>query len=294
MAKGISLHVGLNRVADSFRADPLRGCLKDAGAMSEIAALRHFAVRPPLLDGEATFDKVVNEIRAAAAGLEAGDIFLFTFAGHGTRVEDGELEELDGKDEAFVLFDHLLLDDVLRRGLWPLFAPGVRVLVVADSCHSGTVTQVPVGLVGDGAADNHTPYKARPPVDDEGFFDVSRGGPERTISDGARLQHLDENRDFYNDFLRGLPKDDPINATVLLLAACEDFDRTHDGPDNGVFTKALLEVLNGGAFAGDYEAYRTAIQQWPPLPSRNQVPQLLATGATLSPEFRFTKPVFAI
>lgn len=295
MAKGISLHVALNKVAQgSFSADLLQGCLNDARAMSEIALLRHFTVRPPLLDEAATFDNVVREIKDAASQLEADDIFLFTFSGHGTRVQDGELEELDGQDEALVLFDYLLLDDVLRRGLWPLFKPGVRVLVVADSCHSGTVTQVPPELVGVGAAESLISLQAGETVGDEGFFNVSQGGQPRSISEGARLRHIENHRDFYNDFLSALPENEPIAAAILLLAACEDFDTTRDGLDNGAFTKALLEVWDGGAFGGDYEEFRAAIQQRPPIAGRSQVPQLLPTGATTSPEFRFTKPIFTI
>src|SRR5205814_2346373 len=80
---------------------------------------------------------------AAAGQLTDGDIFLFTFAGHGTQRGAEDPAETDFQDETLVLFDHILIDNVLRRELWPRFAPGVRVVMVSDSCHSGTVFMLP-------------------------------------------------------------------------------------------------------------------------------------------------------
>ena len=49
-------------------------------------------------------------------------------------------EETDQLDETWVLYDRQLLDDELYD-LWCRFAPGVRILMISDSCHSGTVSR---------------------------------------------------------------------------------------------------------------------------------------------------------
>src|SRR5687767_11690455 len=100
MAKGISLHVGVNEtIADGIDVSPLEGCVNDAEAMQEIAQSRGFTTQL-LVQGAATFDAVRSEIRAAAQQLDEGDIFLFTFSGHGTsRAAPANTDESDFYDE---------------------------------------------------------------------------------------------------------------------------------------------------------------------------------------------------
>lgn len=295
MAKGISLHVGLNRVdPTAFRVPPLAGCVNDAEDMYKIAKSRGFYKRRLLVDEDATFERVVGAIEDAAEELVAGDIFLFTFAGHGTRVDDRELEELDTKDEALVLYDFMLLDDVLRRGLWPLFEAEVRVLMVADSCHSGTVSERMAVSGRVSVAERLSLAEAGVTLSTEMAVAAAEYEPVRRITDAARRRHLRKNRDFYEEFLRHLPENDPIEATILLLAACQDFATTGDRFENGVFTGALLEVWNDGGFDGDYERFRTEIESHPDLVSRTQQPRLTPTGTRLNPEFRFRAPIFTI
>ena len=47
-------------------------------------------------------------------------------------------EEPDRSDETWLAFDRQIVDDELYA-LWGKFKPGVRIIVLSDSCHSGTV-----------------------------------------------------------------------------------------------------------------------------------------------------------
>lgn len=112
MAKqGISLHLGLNRVDPVHYGGwdgALTACEFDANDMRDLAKSRGF--KPTvLLTPDATADAVQGAIWEAAKKLVAGDIFFFSYSGHGSQVPDGNKDEPDGQDETWVLFDRELV-----------------------------------------------------------------------------------------------------------------------------------------------------------------------------------------
>src|SRR6266403_3644762 len=134
MATGFSLSVGINSYGPNFpNAAVLEGCENDASAMRDIAVTQNFERCSLLRGAEATLDTVFTEVLYAADRLKDGDIFLFTFAGHGTQVPDRN--QRDEPDETILLYDYMVIDDVLEASLLSQFKSGVRVLMVADSCH---------------------------------------------------------------------------------------------------------------------------------------------------------------
>ena len=144
--RGISLHIGLNSVsADAYAGweGPLAACEFDANDMEALAKAK--GMKPTvLLTKKGTRANVLASMRSAAKALKAGDLFFMSFSGHGGQVPDvsGE-EDDDKKDETWCLYDGQLIDDELYFEL-SRFAAGVRVLVLSDSCHSGTVTRAPL------------------------------------------------------------------------------------------------------------------------------------------------------
>ena len=106
--------------------------------MKGIATANGFDVMGLLTDGKGTRNAVIKAIKEAADTLKAGDIFLYTYAGHGSQLPDFNAEgEATSVDETWCLFDGMFLDDEAYE-LWTRFREGVRVLVFLDSCHSGT------------------------------------------------------------------------------------------------------------------------------------------------------------
>lgn len=240
MPVGRSLHVGINEPSPAFPSGGrLRGAENDAAAMRDLASSRNFEAEliPPSL---ANYSTVITKLLGAAQASNPGDIFLFTFAGHGTGELDDGNDEKDRQDEALVLTDTLLFDDDLRLKVWPAFKKGVRVLMIADSCHSGSVAALTVES------------KPKAPV-------------LREISAETRRKHLKEYRHFYRQLVT--PVYAPIEANVLLLAACEDFDTTPDGYPHGDFTQALLNVLSTSSPANYHELIeRIAVEVGPQNP----------------------------
>ncbi|GAA0794376.1 peptidoglycan-binding protein [Spirilliplanes yamanashiensis] len=140
--RAVSLHIGVNRVDPARYGGwdgALSGCENDARTMTAIATAEGFTTRQ-LFTRQATVANVLAAIADAAARLTAGGTFLLTYAGHGGQVQDAGTDEDDRQDETWVLFDRQLLDDEINLALAD-FRPGVHVVTVSDSCHSGTVTR---------------------------------------------------------------------------------------------------------------------------------------------------------
>jgi hypothetical protein len=93
-----------------------------------------------LLDEQATVAALDERMASYAALLEAGDRLLLTYSGHGGQRPDANGDEDDGKDETWCLFGAELLDDQIGAML-ARFRRGVKIVVLSDSCHSGTVTR---------------------------------------------------------------------------------------------------------------------------------------------------------
>ncbi|EFJ07021.1 hypothetical protein SELMODRAFT_430194 [Selaginella moellendorffii] len=89
-------------------------------------------------------------IRDFVAAASAGERLLFYFCGHGTQFPDRNLDELDGNDEALCFNDGYLVDDILHNVMVQYLHEGVHLTAIFDSCHSGTVLDLPYGNTGSG------------------------------------------------------------------------------------------------------------------------------------------------
>lgn len=281
MAKGMSVHIGINQVDPAHYggwSGALNACEADAQDVQALAAGQGFETML-LKTSEATRDAVKGAIRSAAKALQEGDIFLLTYSGHGGQVPDENGDERDLEDETWCLFDAELIDDELRA-LWPEFRPGVRILMLSDSCHSGSVAKAPVSVT---EVDSLT----RGPLAE---ILGTVGAKYRFMPDDAAARTYRQHRTFYDEIQRGLPQPPPpIAATVRLISACQDNQLSLDGTFNGLFTGQLLRVWSSGRFAGDYAAFHKAILQRMP---SSQSPNHMVFGAP-NPRFDREKP-FAI
>ena len=257
MPKGISLHIGLNFVDPKHYQGwngELHACIADAKDMRALAKKKGFAGNTLLLDGQATAAAVTAAIQDASKKLAKGDIFLLTYSGHGGQVRDTNSDEKDNDrmDETWVLFDRQLVDDELYT-LWRKFKAGVRILVLSDSCHSGTVTRdIPVFL-GSGPRPRAMPR----PV-------------------GVAVENA--NRALYRSIQQNNSGSEKakLNASILLISGCMDNQTSMDGDNNGAFTGTLKKVWNGGKFSGSYRKLRDKIVSL--LPS-TQTPNYYCVGA---------------
>jgi metacaspase-1 len=216
----------------------------------------------------ATRARVVAQITKAAKALKSGDIFMLSYSGHGGQLPDMNNDEPDGQDETWCLYDGEFVDDELYA-LWRKFAPGVRILVFSDSCHSGTVTKMAyyqgtATARGQGVTSREVRYRFMPP-------DVA-------------LRTYRKNKPFYDRILKvKVPpeKKAAVKASVLLVSGCMDNQLSSDGDFNGLFTAQLLKVWKNGAFKGDYKKFhKEIVKRMPP----DQTPNYFWVGAA-NPKF---------
>jgi len=146
-----AVFVGINDYVP-FEDEPggdLLGAERDAREVREVLEER-WALDPAnaliLLGRSATKEAVRDALTVWLAGrAEPGDLAIFYFAGHGSQVYDLDGDEPDGLDETIAPADVLptssandIRDDELRA--W-LGAIGADVVVILDSCHSGTASR---------------------------------------------------------------------------------------------------------------------------------------------------------
>ena len=154
MARGLGLVVGLKGVDPAAYggwngSNGCWGCELDADNISRILRQQGFDVHA-LKTAKATSNNILRSLKSASENLGPEDIFVFYFSGHGGQQPDLNGDEQDGKDETLVAFDREIVDDELNA-IWTRFRPGVRIVMLSDSCNSGTNYKY------HGTIDNPTP-----------------------------------------------------------------------------------------------------------------------------------------
>jgi len=130
--------IGINNYPGIF--NDLKGCVNDAKDWSTL--LQGFGFETSLmLDSQATRINIKAAMQNLVEVTGAGDVAVFTYSGHGTQVADPGNDEGDTYDEAICAYDGNIIDDELRVFLDGLH-PQATLVVISDSCFSGSVTRI--------------------------------------------------------------------------------------------------------------------------------------------------------
>ncbi|MDX2135679.1 MAG: caspase family protein [Saprospiraceae bacterium] len=229
-----SFHIALNRLDPGHYpgVPDLRGPLNDAAFMERLTReVWGYRSATRLFNEQATAEAVLATLDDFAHRLRAGDQLLVTYSGHGGLVPDEYWQER-GKDseynQTWCLYDRQLLDEELYRA-YSRFAAGVRIFVISDSCHSGTVTKLFEEMAPEDAAL------------------VEHGYLSKSLEKDTVNTIYTQNQSLYDQLtaqFRDLPPNDGnIPARVRLFAACQDDQLAYDGSELGLFTQALKQVL---------------------------------------------------
>ncbi|MBL9129386.1 MAG: caspase family protein, partial [Verrucomicrobiales bacterium] len=149
--------------------------------------------------------------------------------------------------------------------LWGLFKPGVRIFVLSDSCHSGTVTRQMPAFPASGPAPR---IRLLPP------------------KQAAKVYR--QNAELYDGIQDSVPAGEKgsVRASVILISGCQDNQFSLDGTRNGLFTETLKKIWRKGRFSGSYKRFRNDIAQKMPA---QQTPNYTLVGRP-NPVFEAQKP----
>jgi hypothetical protein len=229
MATGQALVVGVPQPSPSsgWSAKWLPGVLNDVASASQLLGGLGFQTQV-LKNDAGRASTVLAGIRSAASALSAGDMFVFYYAGHGAQKASADSDE--AQDQLLLTFDRPIVDDELGA-CWALFRKHVRIVVITDSCHSGSNVRA---LDATGAS--------RVDV----MIDPIEPPPPMPLSIG--LTKVAGSRDV-------ISRDGPIEGlqcSLLHMAACQDWQQAMDLGNHGAFTDALLIAWNAG-FRASYD-----------------------------------------
>lgn len=243
----LALCIGINDYPGSN--NDLSGCINDAHDWADELSGRGFSVEV-LSDKEATRSAVIAAIKEIFYVNRKGDSVVVQYSGHGTQVPDTSGDEADGFDEAICLYNGLLYDDEIWS-LMKLKKPGVRLVFISDSCHSGSVVRA--------------------------FQPASIGKPK--FVPYQRIAKLVRPRDVR-------PAVEAFEADkspwpCLLMSGCQDNEYSYDanfgGKANGAFSRFALDALQRMDANATYQQWYDAIRKGLPSMQYPQTPNILGS-----------------
>lgn len=240
----------------------LRGCVNDATNWAQVFRASGFTVKL-LLNSDATGKNMRDAIRLAVGAARSGEMVVFQFSGHGSFVPDKDGDEPDGADECLCPHDILTNGPIVDDEIAGLFRTRKQVkrLIIADSCHSGTVARfapaIELRSIGGAVVASLFPSS------------LVKFLPPSVFCSWARKVGY-----------RFRASSSPGRQGVLLMAGCQDAEYSYDalfnGRPSGAFTYFALQELarKPATFQKWYDGVRKL------LPSRQypQTPNLYGTS----------------
>lgn len=259
-----ALLIGINEYHPDSNVGSLRGCVNDIQDFSDFLEKSYPTLNPvitKLFNEKATYQNVIDNFESKLIEApKAGDTVIFNYSGHGSQLNSADdFLKYDAKDldQTMVCYDSRLDDgfDIADKELAAMISSikeGVTVIVILDSCHSGTATR---------SVEHYTL------------------GKSRFTSGHTRSRELST---YYKGFYSRMQAT-TNNITIpkrehILLAACDREEVAWETPNHrGAFSSSLLSVLkkdNYVSYADLFVQLRSYIKKY----SSRQTPQFEPIG----------------
>ena len=263
-----ALCIGINNYPGTHM--DLQGCVNDANDWTAALDARGFKV-VSLTDDKATKAAMVQAMSDLIAKASKGDSLVITFSGHGTYQPDTDGDEADGLDEALCPYDlqtngAALIDDEIKT-LFATRKAGVRIVLISDSCHSGTVTRA---AKAEKDADSRPRFMPMGNWLPDKLLPKNRAGkPAATIlAPSGSTPLLGAYSRLLGDLLLAGCKEGPNNYS---------YDARINGRYNGAFTYYALKALKSLKAQATYADWHKAIGKYLPSASYPQSPQIVGS-----------------
>ena len=145
-----ALLVGINHYSKNEHFGNLRGPLRDVEDLGKLLARKYGFQIHELPERQATHEGILKAFRKYLIDdAKKDDVCLFFFSGHGTQIKNSKSSEGDKFDEALVPIDvkrpvteKKEVKEIRDKKLADLYNKaldkGVKLVVIIDSCHSGS------------------------------------------------------------------------------------------------------------------------------------------------------------
>jgi len=189
-----ALLIGLNyQVQHADSPDKLTGCVDDVDTLAELLMLSGWSLDDMMILTDNTKHQLPTRrnIISAAQWLvhdaQPGDVFWFSYSGHGSQEPDPHGYEEDGLRETILPLDvyqeGMICDDELNAILVRNLPSGCKLMALIDACHSGSLLNLPYHLTSSGWKEDVNPLHTKGDVqlfsgckDSETSMDGKRGG----------------------------------------------------------------------------------------------------------------------
>lgn len=252
-----ALCIGINDYPGT--GSDLSGCVNDANDWKAALQQRGFDV-DMLLDSQATKKNMKDQIEVLVREARPKDLVVITYSGHGSWIPDLDSDEPDARDEVLCPYDigqnRPLVDDEIHN----IFAErdrGVKIILISDSCHSGSVIRL-----------------APPPAE-------STGAKIRFLAPESFLSADDLQIAAARASLRPFGAKRTFGG--VLLSGCQDteysYDASFNNRPNGAFTYFALKALLTLKPDATYRDWFRQIRESLPNRMHPQTPNLQGTSS---------------
>ncbi|XVF49474.1 hypothetical protein PTKIN_Ptkin04bG0015600 [Pterospermum kingtungense] len=247
----------------------LKGCVNDAKCMKFLLVNRFkFPESSIITLTEEETDPykrpTKSNIRMAlywlVQGCQPGDSLVFHYSGHGSQKRNYTGDEVDGYDETLCPSDFesqgMIIDDEINATIVRPLPPGVKLHAIIDSCHSGTVLDLPflcrMDRQGRYVWEDHRPRS--------GMWKGTNGGEvisfsgcddDQTAADTSALSRITSTGAMTYAFIQAIERG---HATTYgnMLNAMRSTIRNKGEQEGGLVTSLLTMLLTGGSLGGGF------------------------------------------
>lgn len=262
--------VGINYTGTS---NQLNGCINDAHNVERFLLTKGFSKDniviltddSKMARAVPTRQNILDAMRWLVKDAQPSSSLWFSYLGHGVQVEDTNGDEDDGFDEAICPLDYetagLINDDEMHDIMVAPLRQGVRLTALFDSCHSGTVLDIPYMYSTKGLLKEPNFLKDA----GEGLlstFNAYSKGDQKGMMTGLKgIFNTVVNRDRAEEANEMSKKTKGSVADVITLSGCKDNQTSADAKEQGQSTGAMSYAFISVMQSNPNQTYLSLLQE---------------------------------
>ncbi|QLG70449.1 hypothetical protein HG535_0A03880 [Zygotorulaspora mrakii] len=230
----------------------LRGCINDAHNMFNFLTTRYGYRREDIVmltDDQQdpiripTRDNIIRAMQWLVKNAQPNDSLFFHYSGHGGQTKDLDGDEEDGMDDVIYPVDFEragdLVDDIMHDIMVKPLQPGVRLTALFDSCHSGTVLDLPYTYSTKGVVKEPNVWKDLGSGGLQAAMAYATGNRSALFSSLGSLASTVKNKVGTNVDRERIVQTKFSPADIIMFSGSKDNQTSADAVENGQATGAM-------------------------------------------------------